>query len=686
VAPRRPRLALALALLIPALAAPAADDPYGDPIPEGAKARLGTARLRGGYGTTPTAITPDGRFLVGGAGTGGVGYYDPATGKQTRTVRIEGAFGTPVAFSADGRRAVNPGYDNAIVWDTESGKVLAKVNRPSPGGDNGVSLSADGKRLAVGGTRREKEKGTTAVVWDVDGNKQLATVTPLQNNSVYVALSPDGSRLATWGFHYDQEAKEPPKPEADPGRTVQFWDAATGKETAKIRLTGGFNPSAVVFSPDGSLAAAAAGEGAVHLFDPATGTPKGLLLGRSRQGRKLAFSPDGKTLASGGDDGSIQRWAVADGRRLGTTECPVPIAYGPRAIQFTDNERVVAWGNRGQVTVVWEAPSGKLISPAGGHAGGITGAAVAGGGKEVLTAASDGAVIRWDPATGKERGTLGLKYPGGGYGAGGLVNGPVTLSADGTRALVSDGGSRGLGVYDLPAGTQQFVIPGDFNLESRGAFSTDGTKVVQVMTSYDVKKFPARVAVWDVAGGKKLGEVELSGVGYPSAAVSPDGKSLVTAGAKRDEKGGDGDFVVTGWELATGKKLGEFTEPAGFGVAYVATSGDNKSAVVATPRGPVAVIDFTTGKRERDLDLENRRPGAAPAVSPDGKSVAVVTVPNFGPNPASDVLVIDIASGKPKKTLSGVTGNPSVVVFSPDGKTLVTGSFDTTALVWDVGN
>jgi len=677
----RHRPALALALLLPALAAPAADDPYGDPIPEGAKARLGTARLRGGYGTIATALTPDGKFLVGIAGNG-VGYFDPATGKLARTARIEGPFGSPVAFSADGKRAVNPpGADTAFVWDTESGKVLAKVTRPSPSGDNGVSLSADGRRFAVGAVQREKEKGLTVVVWDVDANRQLATVSPVQNNAVYVALSPDGRRLATWGYHYDTEAKEPPKPETDPSQVIQFWDAATGKEAAKVRLPGGFQPAVVVFSPDGSLAAASSGEGAVHLFDPAAGAPKGLLLGRSRQGRKLAFSPDGKTVAAGGEDGSVQRWSVADGKRLGTTECPVPLSYAPRAVQFTDNERVVAWGARGSVTVVWEAPSGKLISPAGGHAGGVTGAGVTRDGREVLTAASDGAVIRWDPATGKELGTLALKYPGGGFAAGGPVGGPVTLSADGTRALAADSISRGLGVYDLPAGTQQFVIPGDFNLESRGTFSADGTRVVQVMTSYDPKKSPARVAVWDAAAGKKLGEVELPGVGFLSAAVSPDGKSLVTAAVRRDEKGGDGEFVVTGWELATGKKLGEYTEPAGYGAAHVAAAGDNKSAVVATPRGPVAVIDFTTGKRERDLDLGNRRPGAAPAVSPDGKSVAVVTTP--GVNPAA-VLVIDTATGKPKKTFAGATGNPTVVVFSPDGKTLVTGSFDTTALVWDV--
>ena len=392
------------------IAVPAADDPYGDPIPEGARARLGTNRMRITFGG-PTAITPDGKHLVG-LSQGGMAYIEPATGKVARTVRVDAQFSTLVGFSADGKRAVNTSYDSTLVWDTASGKVLATAKRFGPGGDGGVSISADGKRLAMGGSRRDKEASATAVVWDVDGNKALATVTPVQNETVYVAISPDGKRLATWGSHFDRAAKERPRPEADPARQVQFWDAESGKETGKVHVPGGYNLTAVVFAPDGALAAASAGEGAVYLFDPATGAAKGVLLGRARQGRKLAFSPDGKTLASIGDDGGIQRWSVADGTRRDTTEPPVPLAYGVRGLVFADNERVIAWTMRGVAALVWEAPSGKLLTPPGGHVGSIQSAAITSDGKEVLTSSTDGAILRWDAAGGKELGAIKLKAPG----------------------------------------------------------------------------------------------------------------------------------------------------------------------------------------------------------------------------------------------------------------------------------
>ena len=83
-----------------------------------------------------------------------------------------GVFGPPTAFSTDGRRAVVGGYGQPVVIDVEEKKVLAKFTRNAPGGDAGVSLSADGKRLAIGGSKsfdaKEKDKGPTVVVWDVD--------------------------------------------------------------------------------------------------------------------------------------------------------------------------------------------------------------------------------------------------------------------------------------------------------------------------------------------------------------------------------------------------------------------------------------------------------------------------------------------------------------------------------------
>lgn len=663
------------AVLFPALVAFAAD---ADPLPEGAKARLGTARMRSTSGSI-TAITPNGRFLAGPSSGGAVVFLE-LNGDVARTSRIENEYGTVLAFSNDVKRALSLGYGGAFVWDTGTGKVLAKAAKSAGSGDNAAALSADGKVFALGGTKsfneKDKDKLPTATVWSVDGNKETASIRPAQNETIHIALSPDGKRLATWGYYYDRDAKEQPKPEADPNRLVQFW-TADGKETGKVRLLTGPNPATVAFSPDGTVAAVSGGDGAIYLFDPATGTAKGQLLGRSRQGRRVTFSPDGKTLASVGEDGAVQRWTLADGKRLGTTEPPVPLTY-PRGLQFTDNERVVVWANRGSATFAWEVPTGTLLTPPGGHINSISSAALAG--KEILTSSTDGTVIRWDAATGKELGTLPLRSPQGGYGSG-TVTSTVFLSPDGTRALANDG--SGLAVFDLPAGSQQFVIPTDYNRDNRGAFTPDGAKVVQVISSYDAKKNPSRVVVWDVAAAKKLGEVDLPGLTQVNAALSPDGKTLVTAGSRPEEKG-ESEFVVTGWDLATGKKRGEYKEEGGYGTPAVVATADNKTAVALSPKNGPIVVDFVAGSKVRALDLGGKQAGGFLAVSTDGKQVAVATRQGFGANAGAPVVVFEADSGKVKKTISGGTGNLNALVFSPDGKLLVTGFYDTTALVWDI--
>ena len=138
---------------------------------------------------------------------------------------------------------------------------------------------------------------------------------------------------------------------------------------------------------------------------------------------------------------------------------------------------------------------------------------------------------------GQELGLIPLKIPSGGFGFGSVVTNPVATLAGRDRGLVRKQ-SGGLAVYDLPAGTQPFIIPGEGNRENRGRFSGDGTKVVQVMGRYDAKKNPSRVAVWDIAAARKLGEVELPGLGFPTAAVTPDGKTLITAGDDNSRRAG----------------------------------------------------------------------------------------------------------------------------------------------------
>ena len=68
----------------------------------------------------------------------------------------------------------------------------------------------------------------------------------------------------------------------------------------------------VAFSPGGQILASGSADGAVKLWDAASGKSTATLRGHTDRVWSVAFSPDGKTLASGAGrmDKSIKLWDV----------------------------------------------------------------------------------------------------------------------------------------------------------------------------------------------------------------------------------------------------------------------------------------------------------------------------------------------------------------------------------------
>src|SRR5437764_10457082 len=60
-------------------------DFHGDPLPEGAVARLGTTRLRSGPHATSVGFSPDGKILASHGGYRGLTIWDSATGRELST-------------------------------------------------------------------------------------------------------------------------------------------------------------------------------------------------------------------------------------------------------------------------------------------------------------------------------------------------------------------------------------------------------------------------------------------------------------------------------------------------------------------------------------------------------------------------------------------------------------------------
>jgi WD40 repeat protein len=155
---------LVAALLIPQLLAAQEPklDAYGDPLPTGAIARLGTVRWRHGQGTIFVSFLPDGKRLLTIGIDETVRQWDVATGKELKQFQLAGEI--------VGRSDLGQTADNRL-------RRIFLDHRLR------LALSPDGKFLAVTGTNAWMK------LFDTD----IANVAPNTPQVIYTNVSNIGA-------------------------------------------------------------------------------------------------------------------------------------------------------------------------------------------------------------------------------------------------------------------------------------------------------------------------------------------------------------------------------------------------------------------------------------------------------------------------------------------------------------
>jgi WD40 repeat protein len=373
----------------------------------------------------------------------------------------------------------------------------------------------------------------------------------------------------------------------------------------------------------------------------------------------FAFSTDGKVLAGAGGNVAFL-WDVATGKELARHTTAVSLANAA----FSPDVKMVA-APTGDVVRLFDVASGKELPPGPRLDSPANSIGLTPDGRTLVTADGIAAssIRVWDTATGEQRQRL--------EGHEGQVT-QLLLSGDG-RTLFSCEPNKGPRIWDVATGRQ---LP-KFTDVPPLACSPDGKLIA-------VRENPWGVRLVDTTTGRSVLEVGTPGPYVKYAAFLPDGRSLVVN--VQDLRTGKSRAHV--WDLTTGKDTRQFELPEPVNVVGQpprrigrALSPDGRLIAIRQD-DMIAVHELAGGTQV--CRSEKLVPDPGPdildclALSPDGRTVA------WGSKADSLVRLLDVVTGKERHAFAGHSGGIVSLTFSADGKTLVSGSTDTTVLVWDM--
>jgi WD40 repeat protein len=283
------------------------------------------------------------------------------------------------AFSRTGHRVMVVTRGGSQVYDTATGKPVGvrHANLIPKGGGPGLSgLSDDGTLAAMNYT----VSGDTEV-WETDTGRVRFTLKDL-HNLFMVRFTADNARVLV--------------NEAYPSNKVKLWDARTG-EVAGVLKGHTNNIIDLAVSPDGTRIATASRDKTARLWELATGRPIATLRGHTSELYSVAFSPDGTRLVSAAEDRTLRTWEVPSGQELGVLRGHTRAVAGAT---FLDNESVVSVGKDGTLRY-WDARPGSGSGLWTGHDEFVYGVALHPDGRHVVSGSWDGTARVWD-ASGNE--------------------------------------------------------------------------------------------------------------------------------------------------------------------------------------------------------------------------------------------------------------------------------------------
>jgi WD40 repeat protein len=474
--------------------------------------------------------------------------------------------------------------------------------------------------------------------------------------------------------------------------------------------------NSVAFSSDGRTILSGGLDG-LRLWDTATSRILRIVGDRSEVTTSVAYAPDGRTVLSGGGAGMLKLWDAATGKLLQTLGGQLGHV---NSVAFSPDSRTVLACTSGGTVNLWDAVTGRLLLS--WQLNTETSVAFSPDGRTVLSGGSDRPLRLWDIATGKLLRTF-QRHANDSS----VTPDAVAFSPDGRTAL-SGGSDRPLRLWDVATGTLVRTFEGHLNHVGSVAFSPDGRTALSggnAPGAAQLRNENTDLKLWDTATGKLLRTFKGRSYDVSSAALSPDGRTILSGGR---------NHTVNLWDAVTGRLVQTFRGHSEV-VTSVAFSPDGGTLLSGSKDNTFKLWDVATGKLLRSVDGprpqvppwfsapppfpvpgQNEYGSMAVAFSPDGRTILSGSSKDFAFrlwdaatgkllltfqgrervldlafSPNGDAVLSaggflqlwNTATGKLLRTFQGVEAVQSAA-FSPDGRTVVSANFDKTIKLWDV--